>query len=234
MDPEVARLDPHRDGARTRTRALDEAIRADNACLEGARRPGVTLAMHLCRGNNRSHWYAEGGYDPIAEKLFTTIAGGPLPPRVRRRALRDVRAAAVRAPRQDGRARPGQQQAAASSSPPTSSARRIEEASRYVPLDDLALSPAVRLRLDDGGQPPHRGRPVGEARPGREGRPGGLGLSRRPGSSARGHDAIGLSPLLVLRAPRGAPSRHRGLGARMDARRPVRLPGNRPKPARRP
>src|SRR5262245_59429180 len=39
--------------------SLDEAIQADNACLEGARRPGVTLAIHLCRGNNRSHWYAQ-------------------------------------------------------------------------------------------------------------------------------------------------------------------------------
>jgi len=52
---------------------LDEAIRADNACFAAARQPGVTLAMHLCRGNNRSHWYAEGGYDAIAEKLFTTM-----------------------------------------------------------------------------------------------------------------------------------------------------------------
>ena len=50
--------------------ALDEAIRADNACLEGANRQGVILAIHLCRGNNRSQWYAEGGYDAIAEKLF--------------------------------------------------------------------------------------------------------------------------------------------------------------------
>ncbi|MBZ5527646.1 MAG: hypothetical protein LAN71_07075 [Acidobacteriia bacterium] len=53
---------------------LDEAVRADNACFEAARRPGVTLAIHLCRGNNRSHWYAEGGYDAIAEKLFGTLA----------------------------------------------------------------------------------------------------------------------------------------------------------------
>jgi len=53
--------------------ALDEAIRVDNACLEGARRDGVTLAIHLCRGNSRSQWYAEGGYDPIAEKLFNTL-----------------------------------------------------------------------------------------------------------------------------------------------------------------
>ena len=52
---------------------LDEAIRADNACFAAARKPGVTLAIHLCRGNNRSHWYAEGGYDAIAEKLFTTM-----------------------------------------------------------------------------------------------------------------------------------------------------------------
>src|SRR5215469_14804084 len=53
--------------------ALDEAIRADNACLKGARRAGVIAAIHLCRGNNRSHWYAEGGYDPIAEKLFAEL-----------------------------------------------------------------------------------------------------------------------------------------------------------------
>lgn len=52
---------------------LDESIRADNACLDAARRPGVTLGMHLCRGNNRSHWYAEGGYDAIADKLFGGI-----------------------------------------------------------------------------------------------------------------------------------------------------------------
>jgi len=53
--------------------AFDEAIRADNACFKAARRPGVTLAIHLCRGNNRSHWYAEGGYDGIAEKMFGAL-----------------------------------------------------------------------------------------------------------------------------------------------------------------
>jgi 5-methyltetrahydropteroyltriglutamate--homocysteine methyltransferase len=56
--------------------ALDEAIRADNACLEGARRDGVLLAIHLCSGNNQSKWYAEGGYDPIAEKLFNQLNVG--------------------------------------------------------------------------------------------------------------------------------------------------------------
>jgi len=53
--------------------AFEEAIEADNACFRAARKPGVTLAIHLCRGNNRSHWYAEGGYDNIAEKLFGTM-----------------------------------------------------------------------------------------------------------------------------------------------------------------
>jgi len=73
-------LDPKwRDWIRTEMKVepealLEDSIRADNACFEAARRPGVTLAIHLCRGNNRSHWYAEGGYDAIAEKLFSTMA----------------------------------------------------------------------------------------------------------------------------------------------------------------
>ena len=33
-------------------KAFDEAIAADNACLEGLQRQGLTLAMHICRGNN--------------------------------------------------------------------------------------------------------------------------------------------------------------------------------------
>jgi 5-methyltetrahydropteroyltriglutamate--homocysteine methyltransferase len=52
---------------------LDEAIAADNVAFHKARKPGVTLAIHLCRGNNRSNWYASGGYDAIAEKLFTQL-----------------------------------------------------------------------------------------------------------------------------------------------------------------
>src|SRR5262249_26787956 len=36
-------------------------------------RDGVTLGMHICRGNNRSQWLAEGGYEPIAEQLFNRI-----------------------------------------------------------------------------------------------------------------------------------------------------------------
>src|SRR5580658_5546727 len=48
---------------------LDEAIASDNLGFRKARTPGVVLAIHLCRGNNKSNWYASGGYDNIAEKL---------------------------------------------------------------------------------------------------------------------------------------------------------------------
>ena len=53
---------------------LTASLQADNACFAAARHPGVTRAIHLCRGNNRSHWYAEGGYDAIAERLFHELA----------------------------------------------------------------------------------------------------------------------------------------------------------------
>lgn len=53
--------------------ALDQFIAADNAILEGAQRAGSVAAIHLCRGNNQSKWYAEGGYEPLAEKAFNLL-----------------------------------------------------------------------------------------------------------------------------------------------------------------
>jgi 5-methyltetrahydropteroyltriglutamate--homocysteine methyltransferase len=44
-----------------------------NAAL--ANRPaGMTVCVHLCRGNFRSSWAAEGGYEPVAEVLFNELA----------------------------------------------------------------------------------------------------------------------------------------------------------------
>lgn len=34
---------------------------------------GVTFTMHQCRGNREGHWAAEGGYDPVADVLFNRI-----------------------------------------------------------------------------------------------------------------------------------------------------------------
>jgi len=120
--------------------ALDEAVRADNACLDGARRPGVTLAIHLCRGNNRSHWYAAGGYDPIAEKLFGTL-------QVDRFLLEydDERSGSFEPLRFVPRGKTVVLGLVSSKRPqlesPAELTRRIEEAARYVPLESLALSP---------------------------------------------------------------------------------------------
>jgi 5-methyltetrahydropteroyltriglutamate--homocysteine methyltransferase len=59
---------------------LDRAIRAENAVIEGF--PGVTFGLHVCRGNPRgvdaqgkvqAQWHREGRYDSIAEKLFSGL-----------------------------------------------------------------------------------------------------------------------------------------------------------------
>jgi len=119
---------------------LEESIRADNACFEAARRPGVTLAIHLCRGNSRSHWYAEGGYDAIAEKLFGTMA-------VDRFLLEydDPRSGTFEPLRFVPRDKIVVLGLISSKRPELESGdlivERIEEASKFVPLENLTLSP---------------------------------------------------------------------------------------------
>jgi 5-methyltetrahydropteroyltriglutamate--homocysteine methyltransferase len=115
-------------------------IAADNECIQGIERTGVTLAIHLCRGNNQSRWLSEGGYDPIAEKLFGSLemdtflleydserAGGFEP-------LRFVPAGKNVVLGLVG-TKSGELE------PQDLLLRRIEEASKYVPLENLALSP---------------------------------------------------------------------------------------------
>jgi 5-methyltetrahydropteroyltriglutamate--homocysteine methyltransferase len=54
--------------------ALSAAIAADNAMIEGINRHGDTvIGIHFCRGNKRSAWGAEGSYEPIAEKVFGSL-----------------------------------------------------------------------------------------------------------------------------------------------------------------
>ncbi len=119
---------------------LDEALRADNLGFNAARTPGTTLGIHLCRGNNRSHWYAQGGYDAIAEKLFSTLdvdrflleydderSGSFDPLRFVPRGKKVVLGlvSTKRTELED----------------PAALIRQIEAASKFVPLEDLALSP---------------------------------------------------------------------------------------------
>lgn len=119
--------------------AFDEAIAADVASLEGVKRDGVTLAMHICRGNNQSKWYAEGGYDPIAEKLFNTVP-------VDRWLLEydTDRAGTFEPLRYMPKGKVVVLGLLSSKDPRLETVdevlRRIEEASRYVPVENLALS----------------------------------------------------------------------------------------------
>jgi 5-methyltetrahydropteroyltriglutamate--homocysteine methyltransferase len=50
---------------------IDRTIELDNAVIDGFAQQGVTFAVHICRGNNQSMFYASGGYDPIAERVFS-------------------------------------------------------------------------------------------------------------------------------------------------------------------
>ena len=54
--------------------ALEAAIAADNAMIEGIKRTSdIVIGIHFCRGNKRSAWGAEGSYEPIAEKAFSGL-----------------------------------------------------------------------------------------------------------------------------------------------------------------
>ena len=105
------------------------------------RRPSdLTIAIHLCRGNMQSAWVAEGGYEPVADALFNELhvdayfleyddaRSGSFEPlrfvpenKVVVLGLVTTKARALESP--------------------GDITRRIEEASRYVPLDRLCLSP---------------------------------------------------------------------------------------------
>jgi 5-methyltetrahydropteroyltriglutamate--homocysteine methyltransferase len=71
-------IDPHL-AERFKARGLEpgvslaEVIAADNLALGAARPPGAITALHVCRGNARSTWYAEGGYEAVAEQLFAGL-----------------------------------------------------------------------------------------------------------------------------------------------------------------
>jgi 5-methyltetrahydropteroyltriglutamate--homocysteine methyltransferase len=119
---------------------LDELIRLDNLALEGIRGTGnVTVGLHMCRGNARSRWHAEGGYDPIAEKAFAGLnvdrflleyeserAGGFEPlrfvPRDKMVVLGLISSKLSQLEQVD------------------QIRRRIEEASKFIPVENLAVS----------------------------------------------------------------------------------------------
>ena len=52
---------------------LRAAIETDNIVLDAAKEAGLTVGLHMCRGNNRSSWLSEGSYEPCAEQAFNTL-----------------------------------------------------------------------------------------------------------------------------------------------------------------
>ncbi len=141
-------LDRMRSRGEDPERNFQRSIAADNAIIEGF--PGVTFGIHVCRGNARTldpttgklvpQWHREGSYDAIAEKLFNSLkhqrllleydserAGGFEP-------LRFVP--------EDKVVVLGLLTTKSSELEPVDELkRRIDQASRYLPLDQLALSP---------------------------------------------------------------------------------------------
>jgi len=129
-------------------RNLQRSIDADNALIEGF--PGVTFGIHICRGNARTtdpitgklvpQWHREGSYDAIAERLFNSLkhhrllleydserAGGFEPLRLVPKEKVVVLGLVTTK--------------SADLESVDELKRRIEQASKYLPLDQLALSP---------------------------------------------------------------------------------------------
>jgi 5-methyltetrahydropteroyltriglutamate--homocysteine methyltransferase len=142
--PQYAALldDTIREGYRQRgsdpDRLLDTCIELDNAIIEG--HPGVTFGIHICRGNHKSMFYASGGYDRIAEQIFRRA-------RFQRFLLEydDERSGTFEPLRYvpDDRVvvlgLVSSKQAQLESGADLE--RRVAEASRFVPLERLAISP---------------------------------------------------------------------------------------------
>jgi len=136
-DPKV------RDQMKARGEDADDLVAtyADGVNQVLSERPdGMAVTVHMCRGNFQSSWIAEGGYEPVAEEMFSTInvdgffmewdsdrAGGFEPLRF----VRDDQIVVVGL--------------ITSKTPELESKddikRRLDEAAKFVPLERLCLSP---------------------------------------------------------------------------------------------
>ena len=112
--------------------------------------PDMTIAMHLCRGNFQSTFVASGGYEPVAEILFNSInvhayfmeydsdrAGGFEPLRFVPKGKTVVLGLITS---KSGRLEPKDE-----------IKRRIDEAAKFVPLEQLCLSPQCGFASTEEG-----------------------------------------------------------------------------------
>jgi 5-methyltetrahydropteroyltriglutamate--homocysteine methyltransferase len=114
------------------------------------RPPDMAITMHLCRGNFRSSWIAQGGYEPVAELLFNQIgvdgyfmefdterAGGFEPLRFVPKGKTVVLGLVT--------SKAGELESV------DELERRIADAAKYVPLDQLCLSPQCGFASTEEG-----------------------------------------------------------------------------------
>jgi 5-methyltetrahydropteroyltriglutamate--homocysteine methyltransferase len=127
---------------------------AVNAALRG-RPAGMTITMHTCRGNFRSSWVAEGGYESIAEAMFSIDVDGFFMEFDSARAGSFEPLRYLSAGKKAILGLVTTKQGAIESADEIK--RRIEAASAYVPMDSLCLSPQC------GFSSTHHGNAVSES-----------------------------------------------------------------------
>ena len=141
-------LDRMRSRGENPERNLQRSIDADNAVIDGF--PGVTFGIHVCRGNARTidpktgklvpQWHREGHYDAIAERLFTSLKHHRL--LLEYDSDRAGSFEPLRMVPKDKIVVLGLVTTKSSDLEPIDELkRRIDQASRYIPLEQLALSP---------------------------------------------------------------------------------------------
>jgi 5-methyltetrahydropteroyltriglutamate--homocysteine methyltransferase len=127
------------------SRNFERSLIADAALLEGF--DEITFGIHLCRGNQNSMWHREGHYDAIAERLFNTL------PHQRFLLEYDSPRAGTFAPlRYVPKGKVCVLGLVSTKVPELETIddlrRRIDEAARYLPLEQLALSPQCGFASD--------------------------------------------------------------------------------------
>ena len=119
-------------------RNFERSMRADNAIVDMF--PGTTFGVHLCRGNSASRFHRKGSYDAIAERLFNTLSH-------QRFLLEydDERSGGFEPLRFVPKGKVVVLGLISSKWPRLESVdeirSRIDEAAKYIPLEQLALSP---------------------------------------------------------------------------------------------
>lgn len=140
---EIVGLDTH-DHVSLQARLINDAIKG----LPDT----VAVSMHMCRGNNQGQWVAEGGYEPVAEQLFSEFnvdayfmeydsdrAGDFEPLRfVPHDRLVVLGLLTTKTPENDSK---------------DDLKRRIDDAAKFVPLENLALSPQCGFASASQGNP---------------------------------------------------------------------------------